>query len=170
MIVDLCLPNQCARRCIHGISTAAHVAKKCRKLVRAGDRTNADRGSDHRLCCERPAGASALCIKRVDPAITTSYKQQTTNDGRLSISRRCVGKSERPFQLQPGHLFWRQSGHHCWLKPAVVDVCAPAVPLRSVELLEKLIRTLRALGNVGRGTRDLLLRGCRERQNCDDSN
>lgn len=75
MILDLGLPYQCARRRIHGVGTGAHVAKKHRKLIRAGDRTNTHRRSDHRLCCERPADASALCIKRVDLPITTSHKQ-----------------------------------------------------------------------------------------------
>jgi hypothetical protein len=75
MILNLDLPQQRARPRIHGVGVGAHIAKKHRKLIRAGDRTNADRRSDHGLCCERPAGASALGIKRVDLAIATSHKQ-----------------------------------------------------------------------------------------------
>jgi hypothetical protein len=72
-------------------------------------------------------------------------KYQTADNGWLGISAGCEGKSERPFQLQPRHLILGQSGHRRWLKPAVVEIRAPAVPSWPVDRLRKPGLIVRAL-------------------------
>jgi len=174
MILHLRLPDQCARDRVHGVGIGAQIAKQHSKLVGTTDRGKTDRGSNDRLRFERPAGASAFCVKSVDLAITAPHKYQAADNGWLGNCGRSAQKSERPFQPQQGHLVSRQSGHRCWLKPAVAKIRPPAIPSRPIEPLGKLARILRALGKVGRGSlrnrRNSVLRVRRERQSCDASN
>jgi hypothetical protein len=175
MILHLRLPDQCARDRVHGVGIGAQIAKKHGKLVGTGDRGKADCGSNDRLRFERPAGASAFGVKSIDLAITAPHKYQAAHNRWLGNCGRSAKKSKRPLQPQQGHLVSRQSGHRCWLKPAVAEIRPPAIPSRPIEPLGKPDRVLRALGNVGRGSlryrgNSLLLRVCREWQSCDASN
>ena len=122
MILHLRLPDQRARDRVHGVGIGAQIAKKHGKLVGTGDRGKTDRGSNDRLRFERPAGASAFCVKSVDLAIAAAHKYQAADNGWLGNCGRSAKKSERPFQPQRGHLVSRQSGHRCWLKPAVAKI------------------------------------------------
>ena len=167
MILHLRLPDQCARGRIHGVGIGAHIAKKHGKLIGAGDRRKTDRGSNDRLRFERPAGASAFCVKSVNLAIAAPHKDQTADNAWLSNCGRSAKKSERPFQPQQGHLVLRQSGHRCWLKPTVAKIRPPAIPTRPIEPLGKPDRILRALpGNVGRGRRSFRAFPGYECRNC----
>src|SRR5256886_5430115 len=145
MILHLRPPDQCARERVHGVGIGAQIAKKHGKLVGTGERGKTDRGSNDRLRFERPAGASAFCVKSVDLAITAPDKYQAADNGWLGNCGRSAKKSERPFQAQQGHLISRQSGHPCWLKSAVAKVRPPPIPSRPIAPLGKPPRILCAL-------------------------
>jgi hypothetical protein len=174
MILHLRLPDQCARDRVHGVGIGAQIAKKHGKLVGTGDRGKTDRGSNDRLRFERPAGASAFCVKSVDLAITAPHKYQAADNGWLGHCGRSTRKSERPFQPQRWHLVSRQPGHRCRLKPAIAGIRSPAIPARPIQPLGKPGRIWHTPGNVGRGRLrgrgNSLLRVRRERQSCDASN
>src|SRR5215212_5024575 len=149
MVLYLRLPNQRASRGIYGICIGAHITKKHGELVCPGDRCKTDGRSDERLRFERPAGASAFCVKRVDLTIAAADKDHAADNGWLGQRARYTEKSERPFQLQLGELLGRQSRHCCWLEAAVVKISPPSIPPRPVEPLGKPDRVVTALsGNI----------------------
>src|SRR3954469_7031106 len=166
MVVNLRLPNQRACHRIYGVGIGAHITKEDGKLVAAGDRSKTDSGSNNRLRFERPAGASAFCVQSVHLTIAAPDKHETADNGWLGQCAGYTKKSERPFQLQLGHLVQGQSGHCCWLKAAVANLGSPSIPLGTIEPLGKPNWLLCALpGNLGRGGRGF--RGFRTYEGCD---
>ena len=102
MILHLRLPEQCARDRVHGVGIGAQIAKKHGKLVGTGDRGKTDRGSNDRLGLERPAGASAFCVKRVDLAVAATNKQQAADNGWLGIAEDLPGNPNAHFSRNGG--------------------------------------------------------------------
>ena len=137
MILNPGFPEQGARRRIHCIGIGGKVAEIGSRRRGASRWRHADRGSKRGVGRERPTGASALCVERVDLAITAANEHQASDNGRLASGAACAGKPKRPFQFQAGHLLRSQSCHRRRLKPAVADIGAPAVPLGPVRRLQK---------------------------------
>lgn len=103
MRVDRLAPDLPAGHGVERIDVADEVAEIEQRPgldVAGGPWADDDAGADFGGGIEGPARAAGLAIERIDRAVMAADKDRATRQRGLRARAQCVGKGERPFQLQ----------------------------------------------------------------------
>ena len=95
--------------------------------------SNRDRRAHQRTGIELPIGAAGGRIERIDVSTLAADEHAAADDGRLGEPKARVGKGERPFELEARHIRGRKLRHRRRLKPALLRINAPPVPVRRAQ-------------------------------------
>src|SRR5690349_21127011 len=135
MTIDPSGPHFHAGLRVDRVDVGFDVAEICEVAMRAAALADADRRPHASVGAERPVDTAARRVERVDETGVGADEYTTAGDGRLSVRRVAVRKSEGPLERELRRVRGGQAGP--WLIPRVAGVVAPAVPALGGRRIER---------------------------------